>query len=132
MKQKVTGVILALLFVVSLGASIQANAADKTSITQVLAIETHGNTATYLEKLKPVLTRNKQLAPKNSFHVYRAGFSGTTTGMIYVVVEYPSMAYLEEVGKKVSSDPEFIKAFKELEKSGRTVESDSILFDVTP
>jgi len=132
MKHKFIAVFVCLLIVVSLGAPVQVNAGDGTAITQVITIDTHGNTKAYLDGLKPVLARNKELALKANFRVYEAGFSGTDTGLIYVVIEYPSMAYLEEVGKKIESDPELTKGIMSLKKTGRTIESDSILFDVTP
>lgn len=132
MKQKCTFIFTTLVLVLGVCGSAQLNAADKTAVVQVVAIDTHGNTAAYLKGLTAVLARNKELAPKSDFHVYQAGFSGNTTGMIYIVIDYPSMTYLAEVGDKVTSDPEWKKGVEELEKTGRTIESDSILFDVTP
>ncbi len=132
MKHKFIAIFVCLIIVVSLGAPIQVNAGDEKVITQVITIDTHGNTKAYLNGLKPVLARNKELAPKANFRVYKAGFAGSDTGLIHVVIEYPSMAYLEEVGKKIESDPELTKGIMSLKKTGRTIESDSILFDVTP
>ena len=105
---------------------------DETKVSQVLTIDTHGNTKAFLNGLKPVIARIKELAPKGEFHIYKAGFSGPSTGMIYVVFNYPSFVYLAEVLNKTESDPEWIKGIEELEKTGRTIKSMSILYDVTP
>ena len=90
MKHKFTTVFVCLLTVVSLAAPISVNADEGKAITQVVTIDTHGNTQAYLKALKPVLARNKELAPKANFRVYKAGFAGTDAGLLHVVIEYPS------------------------------------------
>ena len=99
---------------------------------QVLAIDTHGNTAAYIASLKAVLDRIEELAPESNSRVWEATFSGDTTGTVYVVIEYPSMAAFASASDKISADEAFAKVVAVLAETGRTVESNSILTEITP
>ncbi len=105
---------------------------DSNTVLQVVTIDTHGNTATYVASLKAVLDRIEELAPESNSRVWEATFSGDTTGTVYVVIEYPSMAAFASASDKISADEAFAKAVAALAETGRTVESNSILTEITP
>ena len=65
---------------------------DSNTVLQVVTIDTHGNTAAYVASLKAVLDRLEELAPESNSRVWVATMSGDTTGTVFVVIEYPSMA----------------------------------------
>ena len=105
---------------------------DSNTVLQVVRIDTHGNTTAYVTSLKAVLDRIEELAPESNSRVWEATFSGDTTGTVYVVIEYPSMAAFASASDKISADEAFAKAVAALAETGRTVESNSILTEITP
>ncbi len=105
---------------------------DSDAILQVVTIDTHGNTAAYIASLKAVLGRIEELAPESNSRVWEATFAGDKTRTVYVVIEYPSMAAFASASDKLSADEAFAKGVAALAETGRTVESDSILTEITP
>ncbi len=105
---------------------------DSDTVLQVVTIDTHGNTAAYLASVKAVLERIEELAPESNSRVWVATFSGDTVGTVYVVVEYPSMASFAAATENLFSDEAFTKGVTALVATGRTVESTSVLREVTP
>ncbi len=105
---------------------------DSDTVLQVVTIDTHGNTAAYVASLKAVLDRIEELAPESNSRVWEATFSGDTTGTIYVVIEYPSMAAFAAAAEKTLADEAFIKGVAALAATGRTLESNSVLREITP
>jgi len=105
---------------------------DSDTVVQVVTIDTHGNTAAYVASLKAVLDRIEELAPESNSRVWEATFSGDTTGTIYVVIEYPSMAAFAAAAEKTLADEAFTKGVAALAATGRTLESNSVLREITP
>ncbi len=105
---------------------------DSDTVLQVVTIDTHGNTTAYVASLKAVLDRIEELAPESNSRVWEATFSGDTTGTVYVAIEYPSMASFASATDKISADEAFAKGVAALAETGRTVESDSLLMEITP
>jgi len=105
---------------------------DSDTVLQLVRIDTHGNTAAYVASLRAVLDRIEELAPESNSRVWEATFSGDTTGTVYVVVEYPSMASLAAATEKSDADEAFTESVAALAATGRTVESSSVLREITP
>ena len=105
---------------------------DSDTVVQVVTIDTHGNTAAYVASLKAVLDRIEELAPESNSRVWEATFSGDTTGTIFVVIEYPSMAAFAALAEKTLADEALAKEVAALVETGRTVESNSLLTEITP
>ncbi len=105
---------------------------DSGAVMQVVTIDTHGNTADYLASVKAVLERIEELAPESNSRVWEATFSGDTTGTVYVVIEYPSMAAFAAAAEKTLADEAFTKGVAALAATGRTLESNSVLREITP
>ncbi len=122
-------VVMVGVFLISGPSQAQENSG---AVMQVVTIDTHGNTAAYLASVKAVLERIEELAPESSARVWEASFSGDTVGTVYVVVEYPSLASFAAATEKSVADETFNNAVTALVPTGRTVESVSVLREVTP
>lgn len=105
---------------------------DSDTVLQVVTIDTHGNTAAYVASLRAVLDRIEELAPESNSRVWEATFSGDTTGTVYVVIEHPSMASFAAATEKSFADEAYTKGVAALAATGRTVESRSVLREITP
>ncbi len=125
----VMSVLMVGVFLISGTSQAQENSG---TVMQVVTIDTHGNTAAYLASLKAVLERIEELEPESSARVWEASISGDTVGTVYVVVEYPSLVSFAAATEKSVADEAFTKAIAALVANGRTVESTSVLRDVTP
>ena len=105
---------------------------DSNTVLQVVTIDTHGNTAAYVASLKTVLDRLEELAPESNSRVWVATMSGDQTGTVYVVIEYPSMAAFAAATETVFVDEVWTKGVAALAETGRTIESQSLLSEITP
>lgn len=101
------------------------------SVLTVTAIDTNGNTAEYLKRLKTTLALTKAAAPGATWRVWAATYSGDSVGTIYVTAEYSSQAALAAADAATESD-EFAASIAALREMGSVVVSRSILSDVTP
>ena len=117
------------VFLISGSSSAQE---DSDAVLQVIRIDTHGNTEAYVAALKAVLDRTEELAPESNSRVWVATMSGDTTGTVYVVIEYPSMAAFAAATDKTLADEALTKGIAALAETGRTVESQSLLREITP
>lgn len=114
MKNNITFIYFFLLVVLTCSVSIQANAADGRPIHLVYTVDAHNNTQAYLEAIKPVIARVKKISPKTVVRVLEAQFAGTGSGAVYVVVQQPSMAYIEKNREKNANDAEMAKLIPKL------------------
>ncbi len=105
---------------------------DSDTVLQIVTIDTHGNTAAYVASLKAVLDRIEELAPESNSRVWQATFSGDTTGTVYVVIEYPNMASFAAATETSGADEAFTEGVAALAATGRTLESNSVLREITP
>lgn len=113
--RQLTTVIFASLFVlISSAAPMMVNAADTPHVQVVYTINTHNNTQAYLEVIKPIIARLNKISPKTMVRVYEAQFAGSEAGKVYVVVEQPSMTYMDEIRDKVDNDAEITRLFPKL------------------
>ena len=101
-------------------------------VLEVTAIDTHGNTQEYLKRLELTIKLGKSLAPDGIWRVWVANYSGPSTGMVYVTVEYESHAALAAADAALEASEEFGASVAALAEMGRTLESRSILNDATP
>ncbi len=121
-----------LIFLLFIGLSFGANA-DSQKVVQVIAVDTNGNTGAYLENVKELFAYQKKLAPEAKSRVYLAGLSGTTTGTVYVIVKYPNVVYMANTFTSFKADEKWKKMRADLvQKTGRKLISNSLLYDVTP
>jgi len=111
--------------------SSTVNAADTRLVHVVYTADTHGNTQAYLDVLKPLIARVKQLSPKTVVSVHEARYAGPDTGMVYVVVEQPSLTYMDQTGPKIDNDPEIVKMIPKLMETS-TLKGVSLYMDRAP
>lgn len=134
MKKSRTILSVILFVFVGLALPMQASAADEATVVQIYSINTNGNTPAFLEAYKPFHERMKILNPKSTSHVYESQFAGTGAGTLGIVVEFPSMAYMEErsLAQEANPDPEIAKLVPALMETGPSVESVSLYRDRAP
>jgi hypothetical protein len=120
--------LLSVLFV----APIKAGAQSNTAVLVALSLDIQGNVEEYLEALKPIIARVNEIQPKSKIAVYQAQFAGSDVGTILVVIDHPSMAYMEEMRTKGTSDEELAKLWPTLEKFDVTVKSRGLLLNRAP
>ena len=104
-------------------------AADETHVAQVFTFNTHGNTAAWLEGIKPIIERIKVLNPQQYVHIHEDRFAGTGVGTINLVAESPSMANMEQTGLKVNRDEEVSRLFAKMPNIQVELISHSLLRD---
>lgn len=134
MKKSITILSVILFVFVGLALPMKASAAGEATVVQVYSINTNGNTPAFLEAFKPYHARMKELDSKSTAHVYESQFAGTGAGMLSIVVESPSMAYIEErrLALQANPDPELAKLIPALRDVGATVVSRSLFLDRAP
>lgn len=100
---------------------------------QVVVIETNDNIPAYLEGLRSVFARFRELTPQVKMRAFVSRFSGTETRKVYVFFEYPDLESLGAAITKLDADPELARRIAAVRKStDRRTVSDSILLEVTP
>jgi hypothetical protein len=113
-------------------APIQVGAQFNTAVLAVLSLDIKGDVEGYLEAVKPVIARFNEIVPKSKLTIYQAEFAGSNVGVILVVIDYPSMAYMEEMRPKVASDEELAKLWPTLEKFDVNVVSRGLYLNRAP
>ena len=101
-------------------------------VEEVYTIDTHGNNYAYIDGSKKLHEVIYKKIPDISVRVWEATLAGESTGMIYIIVGYPSMADMERIGKIIEEDEEIQSLFAEREKVGATIVSCNLSVDVTP
>lgn len=126
--------ILALILSISAGfiAPVQVGAQSKTTVRAVYSLEIQGNVEEYLEDVKPVIARFNEIQPKSKLRIYQAEFAGSDTGGIAIVIDHPSMAYMEEMRPKFETDEELAELWPTLEKYSITVVSSGLHLNRAP
>lgn len=111
---------------------IQVGAQSDTAIRAVVSFDIQGDVEEFLEALKPIIARINEIQSKSTITVFQAEFAGSDVGNILVVVNHPSMAYMEEMRPKVASDEALAKLWPTLPKSGVTLESRGLYLNRAP
>ena len=93
----------------------------------VTAIDTHGKTAEYLEALDTTIGIAKEIAPDGQWRVWVANYSGTSTGTVYVTVEWEDAVAQAEADVALSASDEFAASIAALAAMGRTIVSRATL-----
>jgi len=112
-------------------APIQATGVND-RVQVVYAVDTHGKTQAYLEATKKLDARYLSLSPKSTVRVFESLYAGNGAGLVLVIVGYPDLTYLEGNADRIGDDSELVKLFTARQEIGATVESVSLLNDVTP
>ena len=132
MKKSRTILSVILFISVVLVAPIQVGAQSNTPVRAVYSLDIKGNLEEYLEAVKPVIARFNEIQPKSKLRIHQAEFAGSDFGTINLVIDHPSMAYMEEMRPKFESDEEVAKMLPTLEKFGVTVVSSGLYLNRAP
>ncbi len=97
----------------------------------VTTVDTHENTAAYLEALEPLMARLAELNPDAESEVLVASFAGASSGLIYVVVRSDSVAAVGAVTDSTNNDAEYQRLLARVAATGRTIVSRSLLSEVS-
>ena len=101
-------------------------------VEEVYTIDTHGNNDAYVESSKKLHEIVYKKIPDISVRVWEATFAGESTGMIYIIVGYQSMADMERIGAIIEDNEEIQKLFAERDKIGATIVSLSLSAELKP
>ena len=101
-------------------------------VEEVYSIDTHGKNDAYVEGSKKLHAAIYKKIPDISVRVWEATFAGESTGMIYIVVGYQSMADMERIGAQIEGDEQIQNLFAERDRVGATIISTGLSTDITP
>ena len=132
MKKSRTILFLILFLSVGFIAPLQVDAQSNTPVRAVYSLDIKGSVEEYLEAAKPVIARFNEIMPKSKLRIHQAEYAGSDIGGIAIVIDHPSMAYMEEMSPKFENDEELAKLWPTLEKFGITVVSSGLHFNRAP
>lgn len=125
MKQMLSPIMMSLALIVA--ACIAPTAASADPVMSVTTVNTQGQTDEYLARLADTIAIAQELSPDGKWRVWVASYSGTSTGTVYVTVEYPSMAAMAAADEASDASAEFQASIARLAELGRTIVSRAIL-----
>ncbi len=103
------------------------------AVMQMTVLDPHDKTGEYLSLVALTIARQNKVAPGIKTRIFRGSFAGEQTGLLYLILEYPSMSFMVEAQAKLAADAEWDRLRREVGlKTGRTLVSDSLFLDVTP
>jgi hypothetical protein len=127
------GMVLGLAALLHLPLTASARDAAEPAVMQMTVLDAHGKSAEYLQLVSLTIARQHQVAPGIKTRIFRGSFAGEQTGLLYIILEYPSMEFMVEAQRKLAADPEWDRLRRDVGlKTGRTLISDSLFLDVTP
>lgn len=104
-------------------------AARAEPVMEVVTIDAGDHSGEYLDRLGTTLDLLTAAAPGSSARVWTAQYSGNTTGLIYVAIEYPSLSAFAAAQESIADNEEFQASVAALEETGRIIVSRSLLND---
>ncbi len=124
--------LVVMLAFVSLALAGSAGADDAPDVTQVVAIDTHGNLDMLLSHAKSNEKIFERLGIDAERRYMQASIAGPNSGTIVVVIEYDSLPELAAAQDKLRNDAEWQKYLDAVNESGMTIQSNSLWQDITP
>ncbi len=107
-------------------------AADPPPISQVVVLDTNGQTDMLLSHAKKNEAIFKRLGIEARRRYLQATLAGESTGSVAVVIEYPNLAAMAAAQAKLQNDKEWQAYIDSITGAGLTVESNAIWADITP
>lgn len=102
-------------------------------VMQITILDTHDKTDLYLTLVRKTITRQNIVAPGIKTRIFRGTFAGPSTGLLYLVLEYPSMDFMVKAQARLALDAEWDRLRRDVGvQTARTLVSDSLFADVTP
>ena len=110
---------------------MQVMAQSNTAVESVWTVSAEGDSEAWLNAVRPLMARYKELRPEMQYNIYRSEFSGPGYGQLILVVRSPSMAYMEETSRKTEGDKKLEELWPAVIAAGKSVVSRVLLSDVT-
>ena len=126
--KSVSAILGGLAFVLALGL---AEPVEAQVVGQAVAVSVDDQDR-YLAVIKELKALQAKLTPDASMRVWRATIAGEQSGMLYIVVEHPSLAAYAANTAKIQADPAWQKLIQKAAATGRKLTSQSLMEDVTP
>jgi hypothetical protein len=98
---------------------------------QVIVVDNHNNTRANPMALKSITDLIHKFAPQSGVEVLERTQNGDTTGGIHILVRHPNLKYLEDANAHIRASREWVDILKNLELTGRRLETAGILLDRT-
>ena len=119
--------LVSLFLVVIASLSVLSAPVQAEPVLIVTTVDTHGQTEEYLNRLDRTLAIAKTLSPDATWRVWVAAVAGTSTGNVYVTVEFPDMASYAAGTERQNSSKEFNESIAALAEMGREIVSRTML-----
>ncbi len=107
-------------------------AADPPPISQVVVLDTNGQTDMLLSHAKKNEAIFKRLGIEARRRYLQATLAGENTGSLAVVIEYPNLGAMAAAQAKLQDDKEWQAYIDKIIGAGITVESNAVWADITP
>ena len=120
------------LVVVLAAAPAVSLAADPPPVSQVVVIETNGQTDLLLSYAKKNEAIFKRLGIEARRRYLQATLAGEDSGSIAVVIEYANLGAMAAAGAKLQNDKEWQAYIDKITESGIRVQSNAVWADITP
>ena len=106
--------------------------AHEPPVLQVITIEKDVNRPLFLDEVRDLREVALRLAPDVNFQVWDGYFAGSYSGVLSVLIEYPSFAVMAATMNNWHADSEYMRLARVLSSAGGNVQANSLLVDVTP
>lgn len=106
--------------------------AHEPPVLQVITIEKDVNRPLFLDEVRNLREVALRLAPDVNFQVWDGYFAGSYSGVLSVLIEYPSFAGMAATMNNWHADSEYMRLARVLSSAGGNVQANSLLVDVTP
>jgi len=110
--------------------AVAVSAQEAPKVANVLSFE--GPTPKILEFGKRAEAISEKYATTGTTRWWVSGLSGTNTGRLVAVIEYPNSVSMAESRAKIAASPEWQKFTADFQAAGLRVVSSSEIIEVTP
>ena len=124
-----TSLILALAMIIVMP---NRSLAHEPAVLQVITIKKDVNRGLFLEDIKNLRDVALRLAPDVNFQVWDGYFAGSYSGVLSILIEYPSFAAMASTVNNWHTDSEYNRLARVFSSAGGNVQANSLLVDVTP
>ena len=129
---RICGILGSVLVLVLLMAPLPAQAQDAPKVSNVLAFAAGADVPTLLGFVERGTKINERLGNKGVVRVFVSTLAGPNTGSVAIVVEFESLAAMAAEQAKSNADPEWQTLMTDVQASGITLVSNSVVMEITP
>lgn len=116
------------VFAISLGVfAAMAQAQEARPVVDTYAINVNGDPAGFVAAAKKIFAKADALGINSDRGIYVSEIGGTSTNMVYVIIEHASLGAMEAANAKLFATEEWAAFLKATEKMGQASTSRQIL-----